>query len=199
MDFETVYPAIPRYPGMRPFDQLPFQWSVHVQDKQDAELRHYEFLAATSADPRREFVETLCSALGNKGSVVVYNKGFESQRLADLDGWVPGFRTRIKKIQARLWDLLPVIRDHVYHPAFAGSFSLKAVLPALIPEMTYAEMDVADGNQAGVAWEKLVRGGLDAGYRNHLTHALLAYCGQDTLAMAKLVEFLRRQYARSYR
>ena len=195
MDFETVYPAIPRHPGMRPYDQLPFQWSVHVQDEQGADLRHYEFLATTGADPRREFVETLCSALENKGSVVVYNQGFESQRLSDLAGWVPGFRTRVKGIQARLWDLWPIIRNHVYHPAFAGSFSLKAVLPALVPEMTYVGMDVADGNQAGVAWERLVRGGLDATDRNRLGKALLAYCGQDTLAMVKLVEGLRCQRA----
>jgi predicted RecB family nuclease len=195
MDFETVYPAIPRYPGMRPFDQLPFQWSVHFQEKPEAELRHHEFLATTNAEPRREFIEKLCSVLGSTGSIVVYNEGFESQRLADLAGWVPGFRTRIKKIQARLWDLWPIIRNHVYYPAFGGSFSLKAVLPALIPKMTYAGMDVADGIQAGVAWEKLVRGGLDATPKDRLGKALLAYCGQDTLAMARLVEFLRRQRA----
>ncbi len=195
MDFETVNPAIPRHPEMRPFDQLPFQWSVHVQDKQGTELRHYEFLAITNADPRREFIETLCSAVGNAGSIVVYNEGFESLRLDDLAGWVPGFRTPIKRIQTRLWDLWPIIRNHVYHPAFAGSFSLKAVLPALVPEMAYAGMDVADGNQAGIAWNKLVRGGLDATQKDRLGKALLAYCGQDTLAMARLVEFLRRQRA----
>ena len=68
---------------------------------------------------------------------------------------------RIKKIQRRLWDLLPVVRNHVYHPAFAGSFSLKAVLPALVPNMTYDGMEVADGTDAGLAWESLIRGGLD--------------------------------------
>jgi predicted RecB family nuclease len=191
----TVNPAIPCHPGMRPYDQLPFQWSVHVQEQQGAEPRHYEFLATTCADPRREFIETLCSALGNIGSIVVYNQGFESQRLGDMADWVPGFRTRIKKTQARLWDLLPIIRNHVYHPAFAGSFSLKAVVPALLPGMTYAGMDVAGGNQAGIAWEKLIRGGLDAMQRDRIRKALLAYCGQDTLAMARLVEGLRCQHA----
>ena len=192
MDFETVNPAIPRFCGMRPYDQLPFQWSVHVQETPRSKPRHHEFLATTNADPRREFVETLCSALGAFGSVVVYNQGFESQRLADLADWVPGFRTRIRRIQRRLWDLLPIVRAHVYHPAFAGSFSLKVVLPALIPEMTYEGMAVADGPQAGVAWEKLVRDGLGATDKNRLRKALLAYCGKDTLAMVRLVNRLRQ-------
>jgi hypothetical protein len=86
---------------------------------------------------------------------------FESQRLSELAAWLPEFAGRIKKIQRRLWDLLPVIRNHVYHPRFAGSFSLKYVLPALVPDMTYAGMEVADGTDAGLAWESLTRGGLD--------------------------------------
>jgi|SRR5450759_2906169 len=92
-------------------------------------------------------------------------------------------RKRIKKIQSRLWDLLPVVRNHVYHPAFAGSFSLKAVLPALVPEMTYDGMEVADGTDAGLAWESLLRGGLDQSEREKTREALLDYCGQDTLAL----------------
>jgi predicted RecB family nuclease len=98
---------------------------------------------------------------------------------------------RIKKIQRRLWDLLPVVRNHVYHPAFAGSYSLKAVLPALVPDMTYEGMVVADGTDTGLAWESLIRGGLDQVERDKIRKALLEYCGQDTLALVKLVETLR--------
>ncbi len=144
MDFETVNPAIPRFAGMRPYDQLPFQWSVHVMRKPGAELEHYEFVATDTTDPRREFITSLCSALGKRGSIVVYS-AFESQRLSELAAWLPEFAGRIKKIQRRLWDLLPVIRNHVYHPRFAGSFSLKYVLPALVPDMTYEGMPVANG------------------------------------------------------
>jgi predicted RecB family nuclease len=100
-------------------------------------------------------------------------------------------RKRIKKIQRRLWDLLPVVRNHVYHPAFAGSFSLKAVLPVLVPEMTYAGMAVANGTDAGLAWESLLRGGLDQSERERTRTALLDYCGQDTLAMVRLLDKLR--------
>jgi hypothetical protein len=189
MDFETVNPAIPRFPGMRPYDQLPFQWSVHVQRQPGAEPEHHEFLATDTNDPRREFITSLCAALGNSGSIVVYS-AFESQRLSELAAWLPEFSGRIKKIQRRLWDLLPVVRNHVYHPAFAGSYSLKAVLPALIPEMTYEGMEVADGTDAGLAWESLIRGGQDRAECERIQKALLDYCGQDTLALVKLMERL---------
>jgi hypothetical protein len=96
-----------------------------------------------------------------------------------------------QEIQIRLWDLLPAIRNHVYHPAFAGSYSLKAVLPALVPEMSYDGMAVANGQDAGLAWESLVRVSLDCGERERIRKALLAYCGQDTLALVRLLEKLR--------
>jgi predicted RecB family nuclease len=124
MDFESVNPAVPRFPGMRPYDQLPFQWSVHVLREAGAESEHYEFLAMDSRDPRREFITSLCAALGDRGSIVVYNQQFEEQRLSELAVWLPEFAERISEIKSRLWDLLPVIRNHVYHPAFTGSYSL---------------------------------------------------------------------------
>jgi hypothetical protein len=178
---------------MRPYDQLPFQWSVHVQRERGAEPEHYEFLAMDASDPRREFLSSLCDALGKKGSIIVYNAPFESQRLADLAAWLPEFAGRIKKIQARLWDLLPVVRNCVYHPEFAGSYSLKSVLPALIPTMSYAGMTVADGTDAGLAWESLVRGSLDCGERNGVRNALLDYCALDTLALLELLKTLRHR------
>ena len=135
-DFETVNPALPRFAGMRPYDQIPFQWSVHVQRQPGAAPEHFEFLATDRSDPRPAFVSALCDALGDRGSIVVYHQQFESQRLSDLASWLPEFSGRINKIQRRLWDLLPIVRDHVYHPAFAGSYSLKSVLPALVPEMS---------------------------------------------------------------
>jgi len=191
MDFETVNPAIPRFAGMRPYDLIPFQWSVHLQRQPDAAPEHVEYLATDKSDPRPAFISALCDALGDRGSVVVYHQQFESQRLSDLASWLPQFSGRIKKIQQRLWDLLPIIRDHIYHPAFGGSFSLKSVLPALVPEMTYEGMEVAEGRAAGLAWESLVSGTVDGIDRDRIRKALLDYCGQDTLGMIKLVETLQ--------
>ena len=196
MDFETVNPAIPRFSGMRPYDQIPFQWSVHVQRKPGAEPEHFEFLAKDTNDPRREFITSLCPVLGESGSIVVYS-AFESQRLSELAAWLPEFAERIKKIQRRLWDMLPVVRNHVYHPKFAGSYSIKNVLPALAPGMTYEGMEVADGTDAGLAWESILRGNLDQTEREKVQKALLDYCGQDTLALIEVLESLRLAGTRS--
>jgi predicted RecB family nuclease len=190
MDFESVNHCVPLFAGMRPYDQLPFQYSVHSQKEPGAATEHHEFLATDANDPRRQFISSLCAALGKSGSIVVYSS-FESQRISDLASWFPEFTNRIGAIQARLFDLLPVVREHVYHPAFAGSYSIKSVLPALVPEMTYDGMQVANGQDAGVAWGLLIRGTVDAVERGKIEKALLDYCGQDTLAMVRLLEMLR--------
>jgi predicted RecB family nuclease len=189
-DFETVNRAIPPFAGMRPYDHLPFQWSVHVQRQPSAEPQHYEFLATDASDPRREFISSLCNVSGDSGNIVVYSS-FELQRLSDLAAWLPEYAERINAIQSRLFDLLPVVREHTYHPAYAGSYSIKSVLPALVPEMSYEGMEVADGQAAGIAWESLIRGDLDQAEHEKITKALLDYCGQDTLALAALVKHLR--------
>ena len=191
MDFETVNPAIPRFARMRPYDQIPFQWSVHVQRQPGAVPEHFEFLATDRSDPRQAFISALCDVLGDGGNIVVYSQQFESQRLLDLAEWLPKFSGRINKIQRRLWDLLPVIRNHVYHPAFGGSYSLKSVLPALVPSMTYEGMEVTDGQAAGLAWESLIRGTVDVAERVRIRQALLDYCGKDTLALVKLLDKLK--------
>jgi predicted RecB family nuclease len=188
MDFETVNPAIPRFAGMRPYDHLPFQWSVHVVQRLGAEPEHRDFLATEAGDPRRKFIASLCEVLRDRGSIVVFNAPFESQRLSDLAAWLPDFAVRIERIQSRLWDLLLVVRNHVYHPAFAGSYSLKTVLPALVPEMTYSGLEVANGRDAGLAWESVVRGALEHTERERIRKALLSYCRQDTIALVRLVE-----------
>jgi len=191
MDFETVNPAIPRFTGMHPYDHIPFQWSVHVQQEPGAAPKHFEFLAMDNGDPRPAFISSLCEALGERGSIVVYNEQFESQRLLELAGWLPEYKQRIRGIQDRLWDLLPVVRSHVYHPAFEGSFSLKAVLPALVPEMTYEGMEVPNGQAAGLAWQSMVAGNPGDAERQTKRKALLDYCGQDTLALVRLLAALQ--------
>jgi hypothetical protein len=192
-DFETLSPCVPRFPGMRPYGHIPFQFSVHLQQEPGAMPEHLEFLATDTSDPRTVFISTLCKALGDCGSIVVYHQQFESQRLSELAAWLPEFAGRVERIQRRLWDLLPVIRDHVYHPAFGGSYSLKSVLPALVPEMSYEGMEVADGQGAGLAWESLIGNGLDADEGDKIRKALLDYCGQDTLGMLRLIDLLRQK------
>ena len=191
MDFETVSPCVPRFPGMCPYGHIPFQFSVHLQREPGAVPEHLEFLATDASDPRPAFASALCDALGDRGSIVVYHQPFEEARLSELAAWMPELAGRIEKTQRRLWDLLPIIRNHVYHPAFGGSFSLKSVLPALVPEMTYDGMEVADGQAAGRAWESLVGNDCGEGESQRKKGALLDYCGQDTLGMVRLVETLQ--------
>ncbi len=194
MDFETLFPALPRYTGMHPYDQIPFQWSVHVQKKPGLKLEHYEFLQDDESDPRDAFITSLLSVLEkHKKALIIVYSSFESTRLDDLSRWFPKYAKRINRVKNRLWDLLQVIRSNVYHPQFYGSFSIKNVLPALIPDMSYENMEVADGTQAGLAYEKLIRGELESKERQTLRDALLEYCRQDTMAMVRLLEYLNRQ------
>jgi len=191
LDVETVNPAIPRFIGTHPYQQIPFQWSAHIQHRPGAEPLHFEFLASNASDPRHEFITSLFVALPETGSIVVYNQQFESTRLDELAAWLPEYAERIRSIQSRLWDLLPVVRSSVYDPAFAGSYSLKSVLPALVPGMSYTNMAVGNGQDAGLAWKSLVHGKLDGAEHDRIRKALLAYCAQDTLALVKLLERLR--------
>ena len=191
MDFETIFPALPRFAGMRPYDHVPFQWSVHRQERTGAPMMRYDFLAESASDPRIPFLESLCQAVKAAGSIVVYNQGFEASRLDDLARWLPEHRSEIAEIKARLWDLLAVIRRNVYHPAFGGSFSLKRVAVAILPDMNYDGLGVTDGNQAGAAWGRLVDAATGAEEKTQLKRALLQYCRQDTIALARIVEALR--------
>ena len=197
MDFESLYPAIPRYAGMWPYSHIPFQWSVHRRLAPDAPLEHFEFLADDDLDRRHEFIRSLCEVLGRRGRIVVYNATFESQRLHDLAHWFPEYGDRIEAIEGRLWDLLPFLRQNVYHPQFQGSYSLKAVLPALAPDLTYDGMEVAHGGDAGLVWERMIRGGVDAAERKRLRSALLAYCRQDSFAMVSVLERLKALVGRT--
>jgi hypothetical protein len=176
---------------MRPYDHIPFQWSVHRQTSPEARLEHFEFLATDDADPRRQFMESLCQALKGKGHIVVYNRGFESNRLSELASRLPEYAGEIRRIRNRLWDLLPIVRGNVYHRGFRGSYSLKDVLPALVPGMTYKGMEIADGGNAGLAWDRLVHGDVGIDEMARIRQALLLYCTQDTLAMARILAYLR--------
>lgn len=194
MDFETSNPPVPRHRGMRPCEMIPFQWSLHRQAGPGAPLEHFEFLGEGAGDPRRWFARSLLKAVGrDRGPVVVYNAPFERGRLDDLGRWLPDMSRALGRVAGRLWDLLPVIRRHVYHPNFRGSFSLKRVLPALLPGRGYDGMAVADGGEASAAWEQMAAGRLSGREEQRLRRALLDYCRKDTQAMVELLAFLESE------
>jgi len=131
-------------------------------------------------------------SLGARGAatIIVYYESFERGRLTDLIRWTSEHQKEIIAIQSKLWDLWPVIRRNVYHPDFAGSFSLKSVLPALVPEMSYEDMEIGDGLMAGIAWKKFIDPLTTVREKNCLRKALLDYCAQDTLGIVRVLELL---------
>lgn len=189
LDFETFMPALPLYAGTRPYDAIPFQWSDHVIHG-DGSLDHREYLHDGAGDPRRPFAESLLESLGESGSIVVYSN-YEEHRLADLGAWLPDLASRIASLRPRLLDLLRVIRRHVYDAGFNGSFSLKSVLPALVPELGYDDLAISDGGLASLAFEESQAASTAPERRTELREQLRAYCGRDTLALVELFRLLR--------
>lgn len=189
VDFETFNPALPLYPGTRPYQIIPFQWSDHILGA-DGQVRHCEYLHEGPGDPRRRFAETLLETASGEGSIVVYS-GFESGRLAALAAELPDLAPGLEALRARLFDLLPVIRNHVYDPQFRGSFGIKAVLPALVPGLGYDDLVIRDGGLASMAYATIVAPETPVDRIAELRRALLAYCKLDTHAMLELFRFLR--------
>jgi len=192
-DFETLAPAVPRFRGMKPYEPIPIQWSVHLQGHEDGGLEHNEFLAPDGHDPRRLFLESLSGAVGSARSIVVYGS-YETTQLANLSRWLPEFASTISSIKSRLVDLQPIIRRNVYSPAFLGSYSIKRVLPVLVRGMNYADLQVQSGDEVGRVWEQSCAVDIGGPEKAGLRQALLDYCARDTLGLAHLVDALR-QYA----
>ena len=188
VDFETYMPGLPIFVGTRPWQQIPFQWSLHVQDEEGA-LSHQEFLKADGSDPRREFAESLIAAVGPVGSLVVYNKVMESTRLRELARDLPDLARELTGLEERVVDLLPIVRRSCYHLDFHGSRSLKAVAPVLAPHLSYEELTLKAGMQAMQAYEVMTDPATPGAEREQLRADLLKYCSLDTLAM---VEVLKR-------
>ncbi len=194
MDFETMAPGIPAYPGTRPYETVPFQFSVHCIDE-DGVLTHTAFLADGEKHPGREFAEALIQSMDrNDLPVVVYNEGFELGVLNALREMLPDLAEDLGAIMKNVVDLLPLVRDNVCHPDFitkrsltAGTYSIKNVLPALVPSMSYANLEgVAEGGEASRVLAALAHGVYKGREADDYRQQLLDYCEQDTLAMVEI-------------
>jgi predicted RecB family nuclease len=190
LDFETVSLAIPRWDGCRPWQQVPVQFSVHLEERGRG-LTHRQWIADGPDDPRPALAEAVVEACAGARRVVAYYASFERECLRQLRDAVPKLARELERIERRLVDLLPTVRNHVYHPDFGGGFSIKKTLPALVPGLSYADLKVRDGEVATVELQRLMLAGLAAGERAELREALLRYCERDTWAMVKMLEKLR--------
>ncbi|MCH7578807.1 MAG: DUF2779 domain-containing protein [Chloroflexi bacterium] len=195
IDFETLGPALPVYPGTRPYEAVPFQWSDHVLH-QNGNVTHSEFLADGSDDPRSDFVDSLVSQLEGAATIVVYS-GYEETCLRGLQDELPDRAAALEKLLNGRWvDLLQIVRGHYYHRDFRGSFSLKSVLPALAPGVAYEDLEIRGGMVASNAYLESIRPETSARRRKKLRQDLLAYCARDTKAMLLIIDAMRGGRAR---
>ncbi len=191
MDFETWSSPIPEQDGHWPYRQVPFQFSVHVKRDEKLPLEHYEYLAENTNADLREFIEQLISIMGNSGSIVVYNKTFENTRLRELKEDYIELQDIIDNIQNRMIDLMvPFRKKQYYKPEMQGSYSIKYVLPALIPELQYSDLEIGNGGDASAAFYNL-KNETDLLKVIEIRNALLEYCKLDTFAMVRLLEKLK--------
>ena len=188
LDFETFNPALPIYPGTRPYQVIPFQWSLHVRDRA-GDLSHHSFLADGDGDPREGFAASLLDAIGPEGTIIAYSS-YEQTIIKQLAGDLPQYAERLLDLNTRFLDLLEVLRAYYYHPDFHGSYSIKAALPVLVPDSGYQDLEIRDGSQASLTFTQVIAPETEENEKERLREALLSYCQRDTEAMVWIFDAL---------
>ena len=187
LDFETINPGVPKYIGTRPFQAVPFMFSV-LREQTDDDPIYSGYLHETDDDPRREVALHLIRALRNRGSICVYSS-FERVVINHLIEAVPDLADELRSIQSRLFDLLNIVKNHVYHPDFRGSFSLKTVLPALT-DTNYLDLEIDEGQLASFRYLQALKT-TDSTERESIFNDLIDYCDRDTLATFEVKQALQ--------
>jgi len=188
LDYETHNPAIPLFDGTRPYEQVPFQYSLHVIPKRGAKVIHYEHLETEKVDPVPALVSALSKQIGPRGSVIAWNMGFESSRNAEMAERLPKAAPFLKSVNRRMVDLMVPVRSGAYvHPGFVGSASIKAVLPILAPELSYEGLSGAYSD-----WPILIGGTLAPDEKKAMAKRMLDYCGLDTFEMVKILNEVKK-------
>ncbi len=191
LDFETFSPAVPMFDGTWPYQKIPFQFSLHVVEQDEAKPKHYSFLAEGTDDPRPGLLSELNRTLGDRGTVIVYNQAFEKKVLEELADAFPEYKDRIENVSARIADLLIPFRSfYYYHPAQKGSASIKKVLPAITGK-GYEGMEINDGEDASIAFQAITYGDVPEEVRSKVRENLEKYCGLDTEGMIWIVDKLK--------
>ncbi len=186
LDFETINFAVPIWKGTRPYQQNVFQFSLHTLSEL-GQLAHCEFLDMSGEDPSLPFAQALIVGCGTHGPVYVYNAGFEGARIRELGERYPELSAALLAIHDRMVDLLPIARDRYYHPSQQGSWSIKKVLPAVVPELRYDRLEgVQDGGMAMEAFQEAIHPSTLLERKAEIEKQLLAYCKLDTYAMVRL-------------
>jgi CRISPR/Cas system-associated exonuclease Cas4 (RecB family) len=191
IDFESVGTGMPLFKGVKPYEAIVFQWSNHIIDQPGAEPRHEEFLSRDASDPRPEFAATLWNSIRNAGTIFVYSSFEATQLKALATNEVPYGTELCFKLDRCGIDLYKVIKDHVYHQDFRGSYSIKKVLPALVPGLSYADLPIHDGGTASLKYLEMLGLKQSDESPNEISKNLLDYCYLDTLAMVEIWRILQ--------
>lgn len=191
-DFEAWNPCIPPFNRTRPYMQIPFQYSVHIQMEPGAEPTHREFLADPDGDPRPELIEHMIEDLGSSGSIVVHHAGFETDRIRELAAFSPARKGVLLGMLSRIVDTeIPFMENWYLHPSLMGRSSIKVVLPTLVPELSYDGMAISDGLAAASSFGDMYDGRVVGSAAEIVRGDLRDYCRLDTLAMLKIAGKLR--------
>ena len=184
LDYETCPAAIPRFDGFSPYQQIPFQYSLHILDDANGRLRHEEFLSTTPGDPSAALYASLQEHIGNVGSVVVWSKKFECTINKELGERIPKAKVFLDSLNSRVYDLMDVFAKQYYvHKGFKGGTSIKDVLPVLAPELSYDDLAIKEGGTASQRWDKIASSELEQAEKEKIAHDLKLYCERDTYAM----------------
>jgi len=193
LDFETVRTAVPLLVGSSPWQRYAFQYSLHVLSD-DGDLRHIEYLHDQRTDPSESIARSLLEHIGATGSVIVYSKTMEKGVMNDLAIQFPHWGDGLRNIVSRLWDLEVVFNKHYRHWQWGNKSSIKNVLPTLVPELSYQDLEVQEGGTASLEWLRMTETD-DVGEQANKANALKRYCELDTLAMVRLLEVVERELA----
>ncbi len=189
LDFETIQFGVPIWKGTRPFQNIPFQFSVHRLGRNGA-LEHQSFLDLSGKDPSKALAQALIEACPGKGAIFVYNASFEMGRISELAQRFPKLKTALLALNDRIVDLLPIAQNHYYHPSQQGSWSIKKVLPAIAPDLQYADLaGVQDGGMAMSAYLEAIHPQTSLQRKEVIEQELINYCRLDTYAMVRLWKF----------
>ena len=191
LDFETVAPAVPFWAGTRPYEALAIQWSCHIEEA-PGRFRHKEFLDLSGDPPMRALTLELIECLGEEGPVFMWTR-YEEGVLKNLAELCPDLAAPVSKIIDRLFDLHPVVKENYYHPEMLGSWSIKAVMPTINPDMDYAKLEgINEGTAASDGFIEAIRADVSPDRKAELDRQLRRYCRFDTEAMVEIVRFLTR-------
>lgn len=192
LDYETYNPAMPIYDKYKPYQQMVFQYSLHVlESPQSKQLKHYEYVENTKVEPSHRLLEHMSQLIGETGSVVVWYKAFEGARNKEMAELNPAYLAFLESVNSRIYDLMDIFKkNYCVYPNFKGSNSIKDVLPVLVPELSYKSLEIQNGAVAMISWHKMVYEDCQTTEIDSIYNCLCEYCKLDTYSMYKIWEYL---------